>query len=297
LESQKFQVLLATSKQRKASGGSNQSVAFRKEIAMKAHKDGHSDRRALFLSKLQAPPSPTAMTTSKETPPESPGILPYFLSSPRLESPLTLFDSWSGNHADDIPHTWVESDDFDERSKYKPSLDRSSTKPARGLPSLDQISARFSRPAKLDNVKMTCDALTTEHSPRPSVGIGRLRMPLRTQVILQSDNQPKQYTPSKLPPVSLEPSAQTFVIPRSTPAQLTEFNVNSLNSRDQKASNMLFTLRKRSVTTEFNSNAGQETAIDSEDKLRWRRSAPADMTPLRARFGFEHPVLASPGGF
>ena len=41
LETQKFQVLLAASKQRKASGGSNQSVEFRKEIAMKAHKNGH----------------------------------------------------------------------------------------------------------------------------------------------------------------------------------------------------------------------------------------------------------------
>lgn len=245
------------------------------------------------------------MTTStKETPPESPGILPDFLSSPRLESSLSLFDSWSGNHVDDIPHTCVERDDFDERSKSKPSLNRSSTKPASGLPSLDQISARFSRPAKMEDVKMTCDALTTEHSPRPSVGIGRLRMPLRTPVILQSDNQPKQYTPSKPlpPPLSLEPSAQTFVISRSTPSQLSDTNLNSLNSRDQKASNMLFTLRKRRLSSEFYPTAGQETAIDSEEgeaiyKLRWRRSAPADMTPLRARFGFEHPVLASPGGF
>ena len=245
------------------------------------------------------------MTTPEKTPPESPGIFPYSLPSPGLESSLTLFDSWSGNHAEDVPHTWVEHDDFDERSKSKPSLTRSPTKPARGLPSLDQISARFSRPAKLDDVKMTCDALTSENSPRPSIGIGRLRMPLRTQVILQSDNQPKIFTPSRsLPhPLSLEPCAQTFVIsssPSSTPAQLTKSNLNSLNSRDQKASNMLFTLRKRRLSSEFNSTAGQETAIDSEEgdaKLRWRRSAPADMTPLRARFGFEHPVLASPGGF
>jgi len=273
---------------------------------MKAHKDGHSDRRALFLSTLQAPPSPTAMATPK-TPPEPPGIFPYSLPSPGLESPLTLFDSWSGNHADDVPHTWVERVDFDERSKSKPLLNGSSTKPARGLPSLDQISARFSRPANLDDVKMTCDALTTANSPRPSVGIGRLRMPLRTQVILQSDNQRNKYTPSKPPPppLSLEPCVQTFVIPRfpsSAPAQLMESNLDSLNSRDQRASNMLFTLRKRRLSSELNSTAGQEIAIDSEEgetssKLRWRRSAPADMTPLRARFGFEHPVLASPGGF
>ena len=250
------------------------------------------------------------MTTPKKAPPESPGIFPYSLSSPGLESSLTLFDSWSGNHTDDVPPTWVEHVDLDERSKSKPLLNRSSTKAARGLPSLDQISARFSRPAKLDDVKMTCDALTTENSPsRPSVGIGRLRMPLRTplrtQVIIQSDNQPKNYTPSKpIPaPLSLEPCARTFVIPRSsssTPAQLTESNFDSLNSRDQKASNMIFTLRKRRLSSEINSTVGQEIAMESKEgdaKLRWRRSAPADMTPLRARFGFEHPVLASPGGF
>ena len=69
LESQKFQDLLAASKQRKASGGSNQSVEFRKEIAKKAHKNGHcrslrhrfifnlriyliADRRARFLSTI-----------------------------------------------------------------------------------------------------------------------------------------------------------------------------------------------------------------------------------------------------
>ena len=261
-----------------------------------------ADRRALFLSKLQAPPSPEAMTIPKKAPPESPEIFPYSLSSPGLESSLTLFDSWSGNHPDDVPHTWVKSDDFDERSKSTPLLNHSSTKPARGLPSLDQISARFSRPTKLDDVKMTCDALTIENLPRPSVGIGRLRMPLRTQVILQSDNQPTKYTPSKPlpPPLSSEPCTQTFVIPRSlssAPAQLTGSNLNSLNSRDQKASNMLFTLRKRKLSLEFNSTAGQEIAIEGDAKLRWRRSAPADMTPLRARFGFEHPVLASPGGF
>ena len=41
LESQRFQNLLAASKQRNVSGGSNQSVEFRKEIAMKAHKTKH----------------------------------------------------------------------------------------------------------------------------------------------------------------------------------------------------------------------------------------------------------------
>ena len=194
-----------------------------------------------------------------------------------------------------------------EQSKPNPSLNRSSTKPACGIPSLDQISARFSRPAKLHDIKMTCDALTNEDSPRLSVGIGRLRMPLRTRAILQSDNQQQKSIRSKpLPPLlSLEPCVKSYDIPRSpsaTPAQLT---VSDLNSRDQKASNMLFTLRRRKLSSEssltrLTTATDQETADSEEEafsKLRWRRSAPADMTPLRARFGFEHPVLASPGGF
>lgn len=305
LESQKFQILLAASKHRKVSAGSDQSVNFRKEIAIRAHKNGHADRRALFLSKLQAPPSPTI----PKTPLESPEIFHHSLPSPGLESSLTLFESWSGNHADDVPQTWVEHADFgllDEQSKPNPSLNRSSTKPACGIPSLDQISARFSRPAKLDDIKMTCDALTKEDSPRLSVGIGRLRMPLRTRAILQSDSQQRKSIRSKpLPPLlSLEPCVKIYDIPRSLssiPAQLT---VSDLNSRDQKASNMLFTLRKRKLSSESSLTrltTDQETADSEEEealsKLRWRRSAPADMTPLRARFGFEHPVLASPGGF
>jgi hypothetical protein len=305
LESQKFQVLLAASKQRKALGrsGSNQSVNFRKEIAMKAHKNGHSDRRALFLSKLQAPSSKAI--TAPKTPPESPEIIYLSLPSSALESPLNLFESWSGNHADDVPSTWEERADFrldDEQSKPQPSLSRSSSKPAYGIPSLDQISARFPRPAKLDDIKIACDSLANEDSPRPSVGIGRLRMPLRSQPTPQSDNQPKKSIPSKSlpPPLSLEPRKIAFPrYPSSTPAKLTE---SSLNLRDQKASNMLFTLRKRSLSSKSNSTTLQEANMDSEEdgfssKLRWRRSAPADMTPLRVRFGFEHPILASPGGF
>ena len=41
LESQRFQILLAASKHRKVSAGSDQSANFRKEIAMRAHKNGH----------------------------------------------------------------------------------------------------------------------------------------------------------------------------------------------------------------------------------------------------------------
>jgi hypothetical protein len=51
-----------------------------------------AERRALFLSKLHAPPSPTA-TTTPETPPESPLVFHYTLPSPCLTSPLAVFEA------------------------------------------------------------------------------------------------------------------------------------------------------------------------------------------------------------
>jgi len=253
LENQKFQVLLAASKQRKVPGGSNQSVEFRKEIAMKAHKNRHADRRALFLSKLEASPSPAAMMTP-ETLLDSPAVFHCSPPPSGLESPRAPFNSWSGNHAnDDTSHTWVEHVDFrlvDEQPK--PSLNSSSPKSVGGTPSLDQISARLiPRPAKLDDAKM--DVLANEDLPRPSIGIGRLRMPLRTQVI-HSDNQPRKATPSRPLPSSLspEPCTKTFVIPRS---RSTDSNLTSLNSRDQRTLNMLFTSIKRRLSSEFNSTS------------------------------------------
>lgn len=50
------------------------------------------ERRALFLSKIGAPPSPSAVAMPK-TPPESPAVFHYSLPSPGLVSPLALFQS------------------------------------------------------------------------------------------------------------------------------------------------------------------------------------------------------------
>jgi len=192
-----------------------------------------------------------------------------------------------------------------EQPKPNLSLNRSSTRPPRGVPSLDQISARLiPNSVRLDDIQLPCDAPTNEDSRRPSVGIGRLRMPLRTQTqpILQSNNQQMESKPVPHP-LSVDPCGKPspVVIPRShssTTTQFTESNLNSLNYRDQKASNMLYTLRKRTLSLEF-ITAGVQEGVQEEvsSKLRWRRSAPADMTPLRARSGFQHPVLTLSGGF
>lgn len=54
----------------------NASLTLSREISLKAHKNKQIERRALFLSKVLAPPSPTATCTPK-TPPESPAIFHY----------------------------------------------------------------------------------------------------------------------------------------------------------------------------------------------------------------------------
>src|SRR6202044_2363180 len=73
------------------------------------------ERRALFLSKLQAPPSPSAVSLPK-TPPDSPAIFHYTLPSPGLNSPLALFDALSHNTLANIGlqsvEPWVEQVDF-----------------------------------------------------------------------------------------------------------------------------------------------------------------------------------------
>jgi len=252
-------------------------VDLRKEVALKVYKSKQVERRALFLSKVQAPPSPTATLTPK-TPPESPAIFHYTLPSPGLESPLTVFESLH-DHPNGVSHSWVEQVDFKEA---QPKVNH-------GLPSLDQISARLiSRSAPVH-----FPALSPRNGlkPRLSVGIGRLKMPLRTQPTMLQP-KPQSASPPKSPLLHPSPELDitTLVVPRtnSPPSlQLTETNLDSFNSRGQRAHNMLSTLRRRTSPPE---------QVGVQHKCR-RHSAPADLTPLHARIGFEHPVFALPGGF
>jgi hypothetical protein len=111
-----------------------------------------ADRRALFLSKILAPPSPTATVTPK-TPPDSPAIFHYTLPSPGLVSPLTLFETLGRNSMHgDLRYgcePWVEQIDF-RSSKYNNPIEGDDyhhhsfvVREHKGMPSLDQISARM----------------------------------------------------------------------------------------------------------------------------------------------------------
>jgi hypothetical protein len=295
LQEEQFKALLNSSK---AYSGGKRAVDLRKEIALKTHKNKQAERRQLFLSKLQAPPSPTAATTPV-TPPESPAIFHYTLPSPGLVSPLALFESL-GDKREGVQPGWVEQVDF-----RLPGAGKAKHSKPHGVPSLDQITARFvPQSANHDLI-----AIAEPPRQRPSLGVGRLRLPLRVaqpapavaEVSLQNTNSimaPK--SPRQLVP---EIRITTLVVPRSnttSPVDLTETNLHAFNAREeyrtQRAHNMLAKLKRRTLSSECLFT--NPTYNDQAQDYKWkRRSAPADLLLQRPRIGFEHPVLALPGGF
>jgi hypothetical protein len=133
LDTDRFQRLLAASKERNSALTGKKEPDLRKEIAMKVHKNKRIERRALFLSKVAAPPSPSA-TLMPKTPPESPAIFHYSMPSPGLESPLAIYDYVDSPESAMIT-PWIEQVDFRRESDKKPR--------SRGLPSLGQIQSHL----------------------------------------------------------------------------------------------------------------------------------------------------------
>jgi hypothetical protein len=318
LERERFEALLKASKERNTAVGAKKGTDLRKEIALKAHGKKQVERRALFLSKVLAPPSPTATLTPK-TPPDSPAIFNYTLPSPGLVSPLALFESLNENPAygplSYHRKPWVEQVDFRlptvlgkakaEAPKPKPTAH---AKPAKPIPSLDQISARLSShghvrtpSAEAAERKARLPAFLAQSrptAPRLTIGVGRLQLPVRSTTPDKADNLPNM--PPRSPCYPLSPNLQvtTIVVPRSSsmsPTELSESNLLALNSRERRAKDMLSTLRKRTRPSEN----GLSDGLSHDDPIdrKWkRRSAPAELGP-RARSGFAHPVLSMPGGF
>ncbi|KAL0950935.1 hypothetical protein HGRIS_007691 [Hohenbuehelia grisea] len=321
LDSTRFMALLKASKERNSSSTSRKENDLRKEIALKAHKNKQLERRAMFLSKVMAPPSPTATSTPK-TPPESPAIFHYTLPSPGLVSPLALFETLNENPAQGPVEApmWVEQVDFrvpGESLKVKQPRTAPVLAPVNPLPSLDQISARMRYqkhrrtsstetetqgstqvPALLyQTPENPVSAPATERIPKLTIGVGRLQMPLR-------ETQPAKAAHLRiLPPASprspLTPNLQvtTQLVPRTattSPTKLSELNLLALNSRTRRASDMMSTLRRRVLPSEYG-----HTGHDAEETSprHWkRRSAPAELV-TSPREGFQHPVLSLPGGF
>ncbi|KAI0067776.1 hypothetical protein BV25DRAFT_1819199 [Artomyces pyxidatus] len=332
LERDRFEALLANSKERNASTG-KRAPDLRKEIALKTHKSKQLERRALFLSKVTAPPSPSATATPK-TPPESPAIFHYSLPSPGLESPLALYeamgqDSFEGKGYHAI-QPWVEQVDFrrsrDESVKARPCSTHNAHK-GKPLPSLDQISAHLSThghpiiirdekhrrtpiplPAFLRSSSPPQEALPAVPEPAP---VTKSRVPLilvnRTRKASGLTHEPvpvvlapkPQLVPaSPQSPVETKLHITTTVVPRSSntsPTQLTEINLVALNSRESSGRDMMSKLRRRMSGVE--SAHGRPVFVSEDEERKARRvSAPAELFK-RERHGFAHPVLALPGGF
>lgn len=232
------------------------------------------ERRALFLSKVHAPPSPTATITPK-TPPDSPAIFHYSLPSPGLVSPLAMFDTLHDNN-DTAPLTWVEQVDFrlpDDHKQVARNLGLfRDGKMAQVLPSLDQISARLKTLASarsttiVDGLRPPAVALVSAplvpSNGQPTIEVGRLRMPVRaakSPPAVSSELPPQPASVANSPPkVPVSPPfpsdlrVTTTVVPRTataSPTQLTESNLKILDARERRAHNMLSTLRRRTLST------------------------------------------------
>ncbi|KAG5648127.1 hypothetical protein DXG03_006081 [Asterophora parasitica] len=265
LERERFEALLQASRDRNVAFGSKKAGDLRKEIALKAHKNKQG-----------------------------------------LVSPLALFESLSEKSSYGPlsygREPWVEQVDFrlPEYGKAKETaVENPRAHAVRPLPSLDQISARLSSQnhvrSRRDDTNAAPSPLQSSAPERPrlTIGVGRLQIPVRaTKPALT----PLHIAPPKLPMAPASPNLQvtTLVVPRSStisPTELSEVNLFTLNSRERRAHDMLSTLRRRTIGTEINVEAADDR------KSKWKRhSAPADLLP-RQRSGFEHPVLALPGGF
>ncbi|TFY62153.1 hypothetical protein EVJ58_g4033 [Rhodofomes roseus] len=285
LERERFEALLKASRERNtAVGGGRKELDLRKEIAIKAHRSKQVERRALFLSKVQAPPSPTAAVTPK-TPPESPAIFHYSLPSPGLDSPIAVFENLSPSEL--TGQQWVEQVDFRLPGKpiriRSPALKTAPASKRKVLPSLDQITARLS-------------------SHAPDAGKDAPRASARLPSFLQSSRR----SPLKAaPPVTQEIEVPTSKARPVLPHDFSESNLLAFNgsadSREDTVRAMLSRLRRRTLPPiKASSDLGVPASPredDEERKLR-RRSAPPELQERdKARTGFEHPVLALPGAF
>lgn len=298
LDRSSFETLLASTKERNAYA--KRAPDLRKELALKAHKSKQMERRALFLSKVSAPPSPTA-TGLPKTPPESPSIFHYSLPSPGLVSPLALFESLHQNEtigSIQFPSVqpWVEQVEYRRGANSR-------------APSLEQITAHLS------SQKHSAAAKEDRRPPIPLPTFLRASSRMKSTpepLVTLLDNMAEEITlslPEEIhapvpkaagfPNSSQEPELEviTRLVPRSSsssPAELTEHNLTALNSRTLTSRDMMSKLQRRTAGLSADGPSGC-TVDEGERRLR-RFSAPAEL-PKRKRDGFAHPVLVLPGAF
>jgi hypothetical protein len=240
-------------------------------------------------------------------------------------SPLAAFDPEDPAR---IPsrEPWIERVDFRllDAPKAKPankisyvraSNDLGRNKP---LPSLDEITARLSSQIRLNPTpnptirsqrlpaflksetrsttppSVVQEPVTIIDAPksRPSLDVGRLRMPLRASSL--PDLQPSKPDHKATPLINIP--AISITSPNEVPTSNIANRV-PLDSRARKSKDMLTTLRRRTMTApcSFDVTLSSQEQHDQE-RLKRRISAPAELRSS-GRSSFNHPVLSMPGGF
>ena len=273
------------------------------------------ERRALFLSKVNAPPSPTA-TALPKTPPESPAILHYTLPSPGLDSPLALFETLQQTDPTG-PVQFPSVKPWVEQVHYR-QLNGGGVRP----PSLEQITAHLSshgHPATATTVK---DEYHRPPIPLPTF----LRSPPRMKTAVsqyhfgsgEGTNRKQDLEAEITPPIPgpgelFIPQPKTHAVPalsgpgllvttttisgtsNSSSGTLTEVNLSALNSRALTGRDMMSKLKRR-VSGLPSADGVGGCGVDEDERRARRVSAPAEL-PKRERDGFAHLVLALPGAF
>ncbi|KAH7101290.1 hypothetical protein BKA62DRAFT_830334 [Auriculariales sp. MPI-PUGE-AT-0066] len=248
------------------------ALDLRKQAALKAHSSKQADRRARFLSKIEAPPSPSA-TDVPVTPPESPVTL-ALVDPPQKRS------------------GWIERIEFNAPKSAPLAQPLSPRKP---LPSLDQISARISSQHRQQQ----------QHTgpKRVRLPIGAAPVPVRAPIPLPAFLRSQQRSPS--PPT---PKATTIPLSPAAPARLPLPSLgipSSAAPRRHLHLTRALTSAAHAATavTEANLNlleSRNEMSKAMLEKIMRRVSSPAELQRAGRRHGEvfgEHRMLAVPGGF
>ncbi|CAE6509665.1 unnamed protein product [Rhizoctonia solani] len=215
LDQATFQDLLNANRERSSRRLVSPADRLRREVVVKAHHSKQLERRALFLSRIIAPPSPTSTETAV-TPPDSPAIFHFSLPSPGLASPLELFETVTSRER------WIEEVDYNKKSVRASARDAF---PAGRLPSLDQITARL-RPTTQavpsivveSPTPISVSPLTIIKGDRQDQAKPRSRVPER---IIASARARSTSPPTPVSPVTPTPDASSkLIIPSSPPKSI-----------------------------------------------------------------------------
>ncbi|KAG8708098.1 hypothetical protein FRC09_001433 [Ceratobasidium sp. 395] len=262
LDQSTFEDLLTANRERAHKRSVSSADRLRREVVVKAHHSKQIERRALFLSKIAAPPSPTSAETAV-TPPESPAVFHFTLPSPGLASPLELFENVKSRDS------WVEHVDYNSNSTKRMSA---------RLPSLDQITARL-RPAVV--VESPRPVLAAERQDEVKPRASRLPDSIRASTRARSTSPPTVVVTPSAPepviapaPVAATPpsppkpkSIKPVLVPQSIPAL--RINHPSPAPGPELAPVPVMSWRDRAAPTP-RTNTATTTKEREEQPLLWR---------------------------